>query len=77
MGKRTALVVGCGSIGQRHIRLLGERDDVAIWACDLDQENLVGAFAGLKLHFYRHWDIAAEMRLLNQTSVTLQVLYDF
>ncbi len=46
-------------------------------ATDLDQENLVGVFAGITLHFYRHWDIATEMRLLNQTSVTLQILYDF
>jgi len=28
------LVAGCGSIGQRHARLLGERRDVEVWVCD-------------------------------------------
>ncbi len=46
-------------------------------ATDLDQENLVGAFAGIHFHFYRHWDLATEMRLVNQSSVTLQVQYEF
>lgn len=30
------LVVGCGSIGRRHLRLLNERPDVALAACDVD-----------------------------------------
>ncbi len=34
------LVVGCGSIGQRHARLLAEREDVAISLCDTDGGNL-------------------------------------
>jgi len=39
--KRSALVVGCGSIGQRHARLLGERGDIDVWACDSLEKNLV------------------------------------
>jgi predicted dehydrogenase len=31
------LVVGCGSIGKRHLRLLNERADVILAACDVDQ----------------------------------------
>lgn len=38
--KRTALIIGCGSIGQRHARLLGERDDIDVWACDPVPKNL-------------------------------------
>lgn len=38
--KRTALVVGCGSIGQRHARLLSERSDIEVWACDPVESNL-------------------------------------
>ncbi len=34
------LVVGCGSIGQRHARLLGERRDVELWVCDGRREAL-------------------------------------
>ena len=39
--KRTALVVGCGSIGQRHARLAGEHGDIEVWACDPVEKNLV------------------------------------
>jgi len=39
----TILVVGCGSIGTRHARLLGERDDVEVWLCDVRADNLEGA----------------------------------
>jgi len=39
--KRTVLVVGCGSIGQRHARLIGEREDLSLWICDTVEENLV------------------------------------
>jgi len=39
--KRTSiLVVGTGSIGQRHARLLGERRDVDLSICDTDAECL-------------------------------------
>ncbi len=37
---KTILIVGCGSIGHRHARLLSERSDVVLWACDLDKEML-------------------------------------
>lgn len=38
--KRVALIVGCGSIGQRHARLLSERGDLEVWACDPIEKNL-------------------------------------
>jgi predicted dehydrogenase len=41
VSKRTVLLVGCGSIGQRHARLLGEREDISLWICDPVEENLV------------------------------------
>ncbi len=37
---KTILIVGCGSIGHRHARLLSERTDIALWACDLDETLL-------------------------------------
>jgi len=39
----TVLVVGCGSIGKRHARLLAERDDVQVWLCDVLEEHLQAA----------------------------------
>ncbi len=39
----TILVVGCGSIGTRHTRLLDERDDVEVWICDTWADNLAAA----------------------------------
>ena len=38
--KKTILVVGCGSIGQRHARLLAESPDTTLWACDLNKDFL-------------------------------------
>jgi predicted dehydrogenase len=37
------LVVGCGSIGKRHARLLDERPEVEVWVCDALESNLQGA----------------------------------
>src|SRR3972149_5140429 len=37
------LVVGCGSIGLRHARLLAERRDVEVWVCDMRPEALQAA----------------------------------
>lgn len=37
------LVVGCGSIGKRHARLLAERPDVAVWVADTLPDNLKAA----------------------------------
>lgn len=37
------LVVGCGSIGKRHARLLGERPEVQVWVCDALEANLQAA----------------------------------
>jgi UDP-N-acetylglucosamine 3-dehydrogenase len=37
---KTILLIGCGSIGQRHARLLSERKDVRLWACDSVPANL-------------------------------------
>lgn len=39
------LVVGCGSIGKRHARLLGERPEVEVWVCDALESNLTAAVA--------------------------------
>ncbi len=39
--KKKALVVGCGSIGQRHARLLGMREDVCLSVCDPIETNLI------------------------------------
>ena len=39
--RRTVLVVGCGSIGQRHARLFSARSDVELWVCDKDKARLV------------------------------------
>ncbi|MBI5135946.1 MAG: hypothetical protein HZA24_01280 [Nitrospirae bacterium] len=46
-------------------------------ATDLDQETGTGVFAGIALHFYRHWDVATELRLINQSAVSVQVLYEY
>lgn len=35
--KTTVLVVGTGSIGQRHAQLLAERQDIELWICDTDE----------------------------------------
>ncbi len=40
------LVVGCGSIGRRHARLLAERPDVEVSVCDTLADNLQAALAG-------------------------------
>ncbi len=34
------LLIGCGSIGQRHARLLSERKDIRLWICDSVPANL-------------------------------------
>lgn len=36
----SVLVVGTGSIGQHHARLLAERNDVDLWVCDIDESCL-------------------------------------
>ncbi len=38
--KKTVLIVGCGSIGHRHGRLLSERPDVVLWVCDSNKDML-------------------------------------
>jgi len=39
--KKKVLVIGCGSIGQRHARLLGKRKDVCLSICDPIESSLV------------------------------------
>lgn len=47
------LVIGCGSIGRRHLRLLAERPDVAVAACDPDPAAREGVAAvGSGIPFY-------------------------
>lgn len=43
MNQTTVLVIGCGSIGKRHARLLNERPDVQVWVCDALEANLQAA----------------------------------
>ena len=38
-------VLGCGSIGRRHLRLLNELPEVTVWACDRDPEIMADALA--------------------------------
>jgi predicted dehydrogenase len=40
MEVKRVVVVGCGSIGQRHARLLAARADVALELCEVQPENL-------------------------------------
>ena len=56
------LVVGCGSIGQRHARLLAEREDVAVSLCDTDAGNLDAALkdAPGAATFGQHQDALAD-----------------
>jgi len=46
-------------------------------ATDLNQADLMGVFGGLKLVFYRHLVFATELRLINQTALTGQMIYEF
>jgi hypothetical protein len=46
-------------------------------ASDLDQADLLGVFGGLKMLFYRHLRFTTELRLINQTAVTGQMIYAF
>ncbi len=41
----TVLVVGCGSIGRRHARLLSERPCLDVLVCDTREENLQAALS--------------------------------
>ncbi len=45
--KTKALVLGLGSIGQRHARLLSERSDVELYLCDINEELRRQATNGL------------------------------
>ncbi len=46
-------------------------------ATDLDQNALVGVYAGLSMHFYRHLDLTTEFRMINQSSLSAQLKYNF
>lgn len=45
MAMRRIVVVGCGSIGQRHARLLAQRADLQVELCDTSEECLAAAAA--------------------------------
>jgi predicted dehydrogenase len=54
------LVIGCGSIGRRHLRLLNERADLAVAACDPDPAARDGVAAiGAAIPFFP--DLAAAL----------------
>lgn len=46
-------------------------------ATDLDQDAILGVFGGLRMEFYRHLVFAVELRLLNQSALSTQVVYRF
>ena len=59
--RKRVLVVGCGSIGRRHLRLLHERPDVAAAACDPDTAAAEGVTAiGAAIPFFT--DLPAALR---------------
>ena len=62
MGKKTSvLVVGLGSIGQRHVRLLSERHDVELHICDKVEDYRAQTIASLherKITEYADFSIA-------------------
>lgn len=46
-------------------------------ATDLDQQSIVGIYGGFKYRFYRHLLFASELRLINQSSYSAQLVYTF
>ena len=61
--KTSVLVVGTGSIGQRHARLLAERADVELWICDSDEACLQEAQqAAPGARVFRDFDVALGKR---------------
>jgi len=46
-------------------------------ASDLDQAQTLGVFGGLKMIFYRHLLFTTELRLINQTALTGQMVYEY
>ncbi len=44
---------------------------------DLDQQTIGGMYGGLVLDFYRHLSFVTELRLFNQSSYSLQLIYHF
>lgn len=43
MAVKRVVVVGCGSIGRRHARLLARRPDIHVELCDFNTECLAAA----------------------------------
>ena len=63
MTKTTILVAGTGSIGQRHARLLAEREDVELWLCDSSRACLDEARKHASCtRVYEDYDEALEAR---------------
>lgn len=59
--KTTVLVVGLGSIGQRHARLLSERPDVELQICDRVEDyraQTIASIPGIKITEYADFTIA-------------------
>jgi hypothetical protein len=46
-------------------------------ATDLDQKNILGIYGGFKYRFYRHLLFSSELRLINQSSYSAQLVYTF
>lgn len=62
MRQHRILVAGCGSIGQRHARLLAERQDVTLFLCDPVPQNLAdcAAVCAPRATFTRYQDALRE-----------------
>ncbi len=61
--RRRIIVVGLGSIGRRHARLLNARGDLAVELCEPEPANLELAYAEVgRLPTYRTYDEALRTR---------------
>ena len=58
--RRKVLAVGCGGIGERHIRVLSSMDDVELSICDINEELLNRLKITYKIfNIYRSWNSIA------------------
>jgi predicted dehydrogenase len=69
MAPRRIVVVGCGSIGRRHARLLARRPDVRVEVCDSDKEASAAAAvesggASIHANFRRMLETRPEMAVI-------------
>ncbi|MDH4229359.1 MAG: hypothetical protein OEW11_06360 [Nitrospirota bacterium] len=46
-------------------------------ATDLEQADVLGGYAGMRFRLYRHLSVTSELRMLNQLSWSMQMLYHY